>query len=134
MAAPTFATARIEGLVGGSLATFGGKSPLGVAWGVRGDQLLATVGVPADQRLTAQLTAPRLADDPRVSKVLTALGSDASLVLLAEPLRLDPSRATSEAARSPAVLAWGRQGSAAWLRIDVGDDLLREVVRLQAGL
>jgi hypothetical protein len=133
-AAPTFSAVRIDGLAGASLATFGGKSPPGVAWGVRGDQLLAAVGVPAEQRLREQLSAPRLADDPRVSKVLTSLGSDASLVILAEPLRLDPSRAASEAARSPAVLAWGRQGGAAWLRVDVGDDLLREVVRLQAGL
>lgn len=133
-AAPTFATARVDGLPGASLAMFGGKSPLGLAWGVRGDQLLAVVGQPADQRLAAQLTAARLADDPRVSKLLTALGSDASLVLLAEPLRLDPSRAASAAARSPALLAWGRRDGQGWLRVDVGDDLLREVVRLQAGL
>jgi hypothetical protein len=133
-AAPTFATARVEGLPGASLATFGGKSTPGVAWGVRGDQLFAAAGEHADRRLAAQLTAPHLADDPRVSQALTALGSDASLVLLAEPLRLDPSRAASEAARSPAVIAWGRQGGGAWLRVDVGDDLLREVVRLQAGL
>jgi hypothetical protein len=124
----------VDELTGASLATFGGGSHLGVAWGVRGDQLLAVAGEHADQRLAAQLSAGRIADDPRVGKALSALGSDASLVLLAEPLRLDPARAASDAARSPAVIAWGRRDGHAWLRVDVGDELLRELVRLRAGL
>jgi hypothetical protein len=134
LGAPSVAAAHVDELTGASLATFGGGSHLGVAWGVRGDQLLAVAGEHADQRLAAQLSAGRIADDPRVGKALSALGSDASLVLLAEPLRLDPARAASDAARSPAVIAWGRRDGHAWLRVDVGDELLRELVRLRAGL
>lgn len=134
LGAPSVAAAHVDGLTEGRLATFGRKTQLGVAWGVRDDRLLAVAAEHADARLAALAAAPRLGDDPRVARALSALGSDASLVVLAEPLRVDPARGASDAARSPAVLAWGRRDGAAWLRLDVGDELLRELVRLQAGL
>jgi hypothetical protein len=134
LGAPSVAVAKVDGLTQASLATFGSKSPLGVAWGLRDDRLVAVAAEHADVRLASLASSPRLGDDPRVARALSALGSDASFVVLAEPLRIDASRAASDAARSPALVAWGRSGGKAWLRLDLGDELLREGVRLQAGL
>jgi hypothetical protein len=131
---PSVSAAKLDGLTGASLATFGSKSPLGVSWAVRDGQLLAVAAEHADQRLATLSSKPHLGDDPRVARALAALGSDASFAVLAEPLRLDASRAASDAAHSPALFAWGRKDGKAWLRLDVGDELLREGVRLQSGL
>ncbi len=129
---PSLVPAHVDGWTDASLATFGARSALGVAWGVRSDRLVAVAAEHADQRLSGQ--PGELGDDPRVARALGALGSDVTLVLLSEPLRLDAGRAASAAAHSPALLAWGRRDGGAWLRVDVGDELLREVVRLQTGL
>lgn len=134
LAAPSVAAAKVDGLTDASLATFGSKSPLGVAWGAADERLVAVASEHANQRLASLASSPRLGDDPRVARALSALGSDASFVVLAEPLRIDASRAASDAAHSPALVAWGRRDGKAWLRLDVGDELLREGVRLQAGL
>jgi hypothetical protein len=134
LGAPSVGAAHVEGLGAATLAGFGGKSPLGLAWGVGGETLFALAGEHADQRLALQLAGGHQGDDPRVARALSALGSDASVVVLAQPLRVDAARAGSDAARSPALFAWGRRDGKAWLHVDVGDELLREVVRLQAGL
>ena len=134
LGAPSVAAAKVDGLTEAFLAAFGSKSPLGVAWGAADDRLVAVAAEHADKRLASLASSPRLGDDPRVARALSALGSDASFVVLAEPLRIDASRAASDAAHSPALLAWGRRDGKAWLRLDVGDELLREGVRLQAGL
>ncbi len=73
-------------------------------------------------------------DDARVARALSAVGANATFVLLAMPLRLDAAKADTDASRAPAVLAWGRRDADAWLRVDVADELLREILRIRSGL
>jgi hypothetical protein len=128
------APAHVDGVTDASMATFGKDGPLSIAWGLSGGELVAAADVHADKRLAEATSGARLGDDARVSRVLDATASGASLVVLAQPLRIDPARATSDSARAPAVVAWGRTSDAAWLEADVADELLREVVRMQIGL
>jgi len=126
-----------------SLATFtdptgaGGHKPegvLGVAWGVHEGELLVAAGTSAPQLLSAEAApARRVGDDPRSARALLALGQRATFAVFAEPLRLDPTRGEPDAA-SPAVFSWGRKGEQAWARLELADVLLRELLRLKAGL
>jgi len=133
---PAIAAARVDGLTQASIATFGGSSSFQLAWAVREDQLVAVAGDHAARRLAEEASSPsgHLGDDPRVARALSAIGNDAALVLLAEPLGLDATRPASEVTRAPALLAWGRRNGSAWLHAEAADVLLREVVRLQSGL
>jgi hypothetical protein len=110
------------------------KAPaLGVAWGVRDADLLLAIGDAAPQLLAAQ-AAPTstLGADPVIARAIADLGTDAAFLLVAQPLRLDPARA--EAGSAPAVVAIGRRSGDLWVRLEIGDLLLRELVRLGAGL
>jgi hypothetical protein len=136
LGAPAVTPASVPALPDATLATFNAakKGPaLGVAWATHDGQLLVAAGDDAPKLLAAEAAPPsRLGDDARVARALSAVGSNASLVLVAMPLRLDPAKAATDAARAPAVVAWGRKESDAWLRVDVAGELLRELVRLQA--
>jgi hypothetical protein len=99
---------------------------------VRDADLFVAIGDDAAQLLSTQVSSAKLRDDPVVVRALDALGSDAALALIAEPLHIDPLRADSGPA--PAVFALGRRGSDLWVRLEVADLLLREAVRLGAGL
>ena len=134
LGAPSITAAHVDGLAGASLATFGPRAPLGLAWGTRDGLLVAVAGEDAGGQIAAQRDIGRLGDDPRIARALSALGDDATVVLLGEPLRLDPSRAAAGAARAPAVLASGVRDGSAWLHLEVAGELLREMLRLQAGL
>jgi len=117
----------------GSRKPDGAGAP-GIAWGVNGGDLLVAAGTSAPQLLAAEAAPSRRAgDDPRVARALAALGPNASFVVLAEPLRFDPTRAEPDS-RAPAVFAWGRKGDRAWARLELADVLLRELLRLKAGL
>jgi hypothetical protein len=130
--APTVGPAGIAGLPDATLASLG---PLGIAWGPHEGQLLVAAGDHAAQLLGGEASpASHLGDDVRVARALSAVGANATFVLLAMPLRLDATKASTDAARAPAVLAWGRKDADLWLRADIADELLREIVRLQAGL
>jgi hypothetical protein len=104
---------------------------LGVAWGVHDGDLMLAAGSAAAQLLSVAAAPPRrLGDDAASARALAALGSDASFVLVAQPLRLLGGRG-ADGASAPAILAWGRkQGGAAWLRLELADPLLRELLRL----
>ena len=134
---PTVTTTSVSDVTDATLATFAPpKGPsLGVAWGMHEGELLVAAGEHAPKLLGAQATPPaRLGDDPRVAAALAALGSDASFTLVSEPLRLDSTRGASHEAAAPLVFAWGRRGGDAWARVDAADELLRELVRMKAGL
>jgi hypothetical protein len=134
---PTVTTTSVPDVTDATLATFAPpKGPsLGVAWGMHDGELLVAAGEHAPKLLGAEATPPaRLGDDPRVGAALAALGSDASFTLVAEPLRLDATRGTSHEAAAALVFAWGRRGGDAWARVDAADELLRELVRMKAGL
>ena len=65
----------------------------------------------------------RLSDDILLSGPLTALGSEVSVVVLAQPLKLDPSHLGEPAA--PGIVSLGRRGSDAMVRVDVSIGLLK---------
>jgi hypothetical protein len=134
---PTVTTTRVPDVTDASLATFAAPKgpPLGVAWGMRDGELLLAAGEHAPKLLgTESAPEARLGDDPRVGAALAALGSDASFTLVTEPLRLDATRGASHEAAAALVFAWGRRGGDAWARVDAADELLRELVRMKAGL
>jgi hypothetical protein len=134
---PTVTTTSVPDVTDATLATFAPpKGPsLGVAWGMHDGELLVAAGDHAPKLLGAQATpAVRLGDDPRVAAALGALGSDASFTLVAEPLRLDSTRGAGHEAAAALVFAWGRRGGDAWARVDAADELMRELVRMKAGL
>jgi hypothetical protein len=81
----------------------------------------------AEARPTAHL-----GDDPRVARALAALDGAATLVVLTQPLHLDPTRATAPSA--PALFAAGRRDGAAWAHLSLADPLLRELASALAGL
>lgn len=134
---PTMTTASVPDVTDASLATFAvPKGPaLGVAWGMHDGELVVAAGEHAPKLLATE-AAPgaHLGDDPRVAAALAALGSDASFTVVTEPLRLDATRGASREAAAALVFAWGRRGGDAWVRVDAADELLRELVRMKAGL
>jgi hypothetical protein len=132
---PRIAAADIPAFGSATVAAFASKnaSPVGIAWGVHGADLVVAAGDDAPKLLSAGGSpAAHLGDDARVARALAALGSDAVFALVVQPLRFDPVHA--DAASAPAVFAWGRRAGAAWARVEVADALVREVVHLTAGL
>jgi len=104
----------------------------GVAWGVRDGQLVLAAGFAAAPLLAAGAApAHVVGDDARAARALGALGADATLAVYAQPLRLDAVR-SADGVSAPAVAGWGRKGGDAWLRVELADALVREVVRLGA--
>jgi hypothetical protein len=134
---PAVAPATVPDVTGATLATFAAPKgpPLGVAWGMHDGELLVAAGQHAPKLLGIEAAPPaRLGDDPRLDAALAALGSDASFTFVAEPLRMDSTRGASHDAAAALVFAWGRRGSDAWVRVDAADELVRELVRMRAGL
>ena len=108
---------------------------LGVAWGVHDGELLLAAGPAAPQLLATEAAPPRrLGDDPRNARALAALGQSASLTVLAQPLRFTPRRAPTPTPPPPRCFAWGRKGDGAWARLELADVLVRELLRVKAGL
>ncbi|MBX3226773.1 MAG: hypothetical protein KIT84_38860 [Labilithrix sp.] len=104
----------------------------GVAWVADDKTLTAALG--PEPLVTLKLAAKsdkRLADEPTLSRFVSAIGEGASTVLVAQPLRFDPKKAHLPAA--PVAVAVGKRGTDAFVRIDVPDPLLRELVRMQMG-
>jgi hypothetical protein len=119
-----------------TLARFGTslKAPaFGVAWGVRESDLFLAASEDASRFLAEESSpAQALGDDPFVGRALADLGSDAVFAAVAQPLRLHGDRAAGGSA--PAILVLGRRGGNLWGRVEVSDTLVRELVRLSAGL
>lgn len=108
------------------------SSDVGIAWSV--DQKSIALAAGTEPLVTLKIGAKperRLADEPALKRFVTAVGNDASTVLVVQPLRLDPKRAHLPAA--PLGIALGRKEGAAVVRIDVPDALLREAARWQMG-
>jgi hypothetical protein len=138
--APRVAAAAVPSFGSMTLATFprtaklpAASAPFGVAWGLREADLLVAVGDDAPRLLAAEASSEgNLGGDARVARALAAIGSDAVFALVAQPFRFDPVHARAPSA--PAVLAWGRRAGAAWARVEIADTLVREIMRLGAGL
>jgi hypothetical protein len=64
--------------------------------------------------------------------MLAPLGTDASFVLVARPFPATAAAAPG-ATPSPVVFAWGRRDAKLWAELDLADQVLREVARVNAG-
>ena len=108
---------------------------LGLAWTAEGGTLTAALGdLPLELVSRGAKPTEKLSDDKVLSTYVSALGKEASFVFLAQPFLVDQSKPV---APSPAVLAWGtspRTAGARWLRFDVSDRVLRELLKKQLGL
>jgi len=111
------------------------ETKLGLAWTAEGGTLTAALGdSPLELVSRGAKPTEKLSDDKVLSAYVTALGKEASFVFLAQPFLVDQSKPV---APSPAVLAWGtspRSPGARWLRFDVSDRVLRELLKKQLGL
>jgi hypothetical protein len=124
-----------RGDAGATQATPGGgkTKPLGVAWVIDSENNLL-VGAGSEPLVTLKVGAKpekKLADEPSLKRFVTAIGNDASTLIVAQPLRLDPKRANLPIA--PLGIAVGRKGNDAFVKIDINDGLLREIARRQMG-
>lgn len=108
-------------------------SAVGLAWAVDGGVLSLAAG--PEPLVTLRLGAKpekKLADEPEVARSLSSLGTNASTIVVAQPLRFDPVRANLPVA--PLVVAVGRKGGDAFVRVDVTAGVLREIARRFVGL
>jgi hypothetical protein len=102
---------------------------VGLAWLVDGASLDLSTGT--EPVLTLRHSAKpdkKLGDEPAVLRAVAPLGNAASTIVVAQPLRFDPTRANLPTA--PVVLAVGRRGRDGFVRIDLGNGMLRELSRL----
>lgn len=107
-------------------------SASGVAWVT--EQGVLALGAGSEPAVTLKIGAKpdrKLADEPALKRFIGAIGNDASTVVVAQPLRVDPKRANLPTA--PLGIAIGRKGGDAFIRIDIADGLLREAARWQMG-
>jgi hypothetical protein len=124
---------RVRGADAGAAPSKPASDSFGIAWSSSPDAL--ALGAGAEPAVTLKLgasTERRLADEASLRRFIGAIGSDASTVIVAQPLRLDPKRANLPAA--PLAIAIGKRAGDAFVRIDVADALLREAARWQMGL
>jgi hypothetical protein len=111
-----------------------GKPPagFGAAWAIDHNALALALG--PEPVVTLKINGKpdkRLADEPALRRFTTALGSNASTIIIGQPLRLDPKRANLPTA--PLGIGVGKKGSDAFVRVDIPTGLLREAVRWQMG-
>lgn len=124
--------ARARAADGGAPAARASSNDTGAAWVVDAGAL--SLGAGREPLVTLKTGARpdrKLADEPSLARFTAAVGSDASTVIVAQPLRLDPRRANLPTA--PLGIAVGRRGRDAFVRVDVSDALLREAARWQMG-
>jgi hypothetical protein len=106
---------------------------VGLAWLVDGGALdLSTGTEPVYTLRHGAKPDKKLGDEPSVVKAVAALGSSASTVIVAQPLRFDPVRANLPV--SPVVLGVGRKDKDAFVRLQIGNGMMREVSRILMSL
>ncbi|MBX3221206.1 MAG: hypothetical protein KF795_11855 [Labilithrix sp.] len=121
-----------RGADGGAPAARAASGEAGAAWVVdRGTLSLGAGHEPLVTLKTGTRPDRTLADEPSLRRFTAAVASDASTVIVAQPLRLDPKRANLPAA--PLAIAVGRKGRDAFVRVDIADGILREAARWQMG-
>ncbi len=108
------------------------SSASGAAWIT--EQGVLSLGAGAEPVVTLKIGAQpdrKLADEPALKRFTGAIASDASTIVVAQPLRLDPKRANLPTA--PLGIAIGKKSGDGFVRIDIADGLLREAARSQMG-
>jgi hypothetical protein len=110
-----------------------GRDELALAWAVEGGALgVATGELPLRTLGGAARPERKLGDEPSVARALGALGVTANSVVVLQPLRFDPTRASLPPA--PLVIALGKKGKEPYVRMDIAHGVLRELARWQMGL
>jgi hypothetical protein len=109
------------------------KPGVGIAWTHEGSSLV----VVASEEPAAALERgchpdKKLGDEPAVTRAVTPLGTNASTILVAQPLRFDARRANLPT--SPLVVGVGRRDKLGFVRVDVSDGVLRELARGMIGM
>ncbi|AKV03539.1 hypothetical protein AKJ09_10202 [Labilithrix luteola] len=103
-----------------------------MAWSNAAGQLSVVLGAePVVGLRTNSRPDKTLGAEPSVKQALEPLGSEASTVVVVQPLRFDPTRANLPIA--PVVFAVGRHGGDAFARLSLSNGVLREVARRQMG-
>lgn len=112
-----------------------GHAPFSVAWTTEEDRGKAIVLAAGSEPLVALKKGARpertLAEEPALEHFKTAVGRDASMLIVAQPLRIDPKRAN--VASAPLGVALGRKGGSGFVHVEISDRLLREAGRAQLG-
>lgn len=112
----------------GNAAGGASDNSLSVAWAdVGGGLLVAAAKEPLVPLRLGAKPERTLGSEAAVMSVLTPLGSDASTVVLVQPLKFDPERANLPVA--PLVFAVGRHGNEGFMRYTISNAVLREVSR-----
>jgi hypothetical protein len=102
----------------------------GLAWAIKDD--VAVLGAGEDPaRVLASLgkVERTLGDDRVLAGPVNNLGEGVSLVVVAQPLKLDPSRLGAPPA--PVVVTWGKKGNEGVVRAFVASPVLKELVKRQ---
>lgn len=109
------------------------RDAITLAWTVDAAGLDVASGELATNALVSSARPEKkLGDDPAVRAAVGPLGSTASTIFVAQPLRFDPRRANLGVA--PLVIGVGRKENDAYVRMVVSDALLREVSRFLMGI
>lgn len=118
---------------GGAAVPDASNEPLSLVWTSEAQPFtLATAAGDALPNLrVAAAPQGRLGDEPEVVRALVPLASDASTVVLFQPLRFDTNRANLPAA--PAMIAVGRRAGAGFVRVSLTPGVLREISRRTLG-
>ena len=90
-----------------------------------GSAFLALGEDPGAVLLSGVHPARKLGDDALLAAPINALGNEVSVVVLAQPLKLEPTHLGEPAA--PGVLTLGKRGSDAMIRLDVSLGLLKSL-------
>lgn len=104
----------------------------GVAWLVDDKEASAAFGAEPAATLRAGLKDKKLSELQGLKHFLEAIDKDASTIVIAQPLKMDPRRSAVPSA--PAGLAIGKKSDAAFVHVEVPDLLLRELSRRHLGL
>jgi len=107
-----------------------GPRAYGLAWTIKDDAAVVGAGEDPGKVLASLGKVERtLGDDRMFSAPVTAVGEGVSFALVAQPLKLDPTRLG--AAPAPVVVTWGKKDNDAVLRAWVAAPLLKELVKRQ---
>jgi hypothetical protein len=110
----------------------GRKKDTGIAWFADDKELVVGAGAEPLVTLKTNVKPDKiLADEPSLKRFTTAIANDASTVIIAQPLKVDPRRASLPAA--PIAIGLGKRNGEGLVRVDIADPLIREVSRMQMG-
>lgn len=103
-----------------------------LAWSAKGGEIAVSLTTLPAAPASPAPAAKKLGDEPAIAALLRPLEKTVTFAAVVQPLKLDPARAQKPAA--PAVLAWGKREKNAYFRVDGSFALVRELIKMRAGL